>query len=85
VCVYYFRTYYKAVRGGGEESGGHVLWMDSSDVVSVTKVLKLHILERKDSFSQYSNPDSSGKNSRYFHTLGYENIFLQKLDFLHTV
>jgi hypothetical protein len=26
----------------------------------------------------------SGKNSRYFHTLGYENIFLQKSDFLHT-
>jgi hypothetical protein len=26
VCVYYCRTYYKAVRGGGEEeSGGHVL------------------------------------------------------------
>jgi len=27
---------------------------------------------------------SSGKNSRYFHTLGCENIFLQKSDFLHT-
>jgi hypothetical protein len=27
---------------------------------------------------------ASGKNSRYFHTLGYENIFLQKSDFLHT-
>ncbi len=26
VCVYYCRTYHKAVRvGGGEESGGHVL------------------------------------------------------------
>jgi len=25
VCVYYCRTYYKAVRGGEEESGGHVL------------------------------------------------------------
>jgi len=28
--------------------------------------------------------DASGKNSRYFHTLGYENIFLQKSDFLQT-
>jgi hypothetical protein len=27
---------------------------------------------------------ASGKNSRYFHTLGYENIFLQKSDFFHT-
>jgi hypothetical protein len=27
---------------------------------------------------------ASGKNSRYFHTQGYENIFLQKLDFFHT-
>jgi hypothetical protein len=25
VCVYYCRTYYKAVRVGEEESGGHVL------------------------------------------------------------
>jgi hypothetical protein len=25
VCVYYCRTYYKAVRGGEEESGRHVL------------------------------------------------------------
>jgi hypothetical protein len=25
VCVYYCRTYYKAVRGGEEKSGGHVL------------------------------------------------------------
>jgi hypothetical protein len=26
VCVFYYcRTYYKAVRVGGEESGGHVL------------------------------------------------------------
>jgi hypothetical protein len=25
VCVLYCRTYYKAVRVGGEESGGHVL------------------------------------------------------------
>ena len=25
VCVYYYRTYYKAVRVGEEESGGHVL------------------------------------------------------------
>jgi hypothetical protein len=27
---------------------------------------------------------SSGKNSRYFHTLGYETIFLQKSNFFHT-
>ncbi len=25
VCVYYCRTHYKAVRGGEEDSGGHVL------------------------------------------------------------
>ena len=25
VCVYYCRTYYKAVRVGEEDSGGHVL------------------------------------------------------------
>ena len=25
LCVYYYRTYYKAVRVGEEESGGHVL------------------------------------------------------------
>jgi hypothetical protein len=25
VCVYYCRTFYKAVRVGEEESGGHVL------------------------------------------------------------
>jgi hypothetical protein len=25
VCVYYCRTYYKAVREGGGEGGGHVL------------------------------------------------------------
>jgi hypothetical protein len=29
-------------------------------------------------------PVPSGKNSQYFHTLGYENVFLQKSDFLHT-
>ncbi len=27
---------------------------------------------------------TSGKNSRYFHTLGYETIFLQKSNFFHT-
>jgi hypothetical protein len=29
VCVYYCRTYYKAVREGGR-SGGHVLWKTTS-------------------------------------------------------
>ena len=30
------------------------------------------------------NKTSSGKNSWYFHTLGYETIFLQKSNFFHT-
>jgi len=33
----------------------------------------------------HTHAHASRKNSRYFHTLGYENIFLQKLDFFHTL
>ena len=39
VCVYYCSTYYKAVRVGGGDSGGHVLRETTSRGLSVLRLV----------------------------------------------